>query len=150
MLCSQQQATDVIHRGEDARGVKPQPAAHGTRAGGVGSRSSLEAEDHALIRGDMVSLQGEIVLKGDSILDGNIIARDDVELEDYAQTEGNLTTAGSIILKNHSVVTGDAIAGGDIHLSEQSVVSGTIRACSAVTSIPIFSPISSISPSDNL
>jgi carboxypeptidase T len=112
-----------------------------TRAGGVGGRSSLEAEDHALIQGDMVSLQGEIVLKGDSTLTGNIASLGDIELEDYAQAEGNVTTAGSILLKNHSVITGDANAGGDIQLQEQSVISGVINAFTTVPPLAQITPV---------
>jgi predicted acyltransferase (DUF342 family) len=98
-----------------------------TRAGGVGSRGNLEAEDHASIAGDMVSLDKAVILKGDSVLDGSIVAKQDVELEDHARATGNVTTAQNIILKNQSTISGDATAGETVNLSGGSLVSGSIH-----------------------
>jgi hypothetical protein len=119
----------------------PGGAPGGTRPGGVGSRGNMEAEDHAAVAGDMVSLKKEVILKGDSILTGNIVAERDVELEDKARATGNVTTAHDIILKNDSTIEGDATAGGSVQRSGGSRVLGAIHESADVPPIQAITSV---------
>ena len=109
---------------------------------GVGSNGDINIRERSIVRGNVMSVHGEVELKRDSVVEGDIRAARKVELRENSLVQGTIESGADVRLRSGARVEGDVIAAGAVILHESAVVTGAVQENAPVASIPPITLVS--------
>lgn len=109
--------------------------------GSIVSNGDIRINEGVSVVGNLLSSEGNVQIKEDVILEGDITAGGNVELKERSLIQGDVVSGGNVLLKEGVMVEGDVVAAGEVELRAGAVVGGVIVQNVNVAAIPPISPV---------
>ena len=95
----------------------------------IASNGDVEIRGGATIVGDAISLGGQIEVRQDSVVQGNVWAAEAVEMKNDSIVQGDVMSGGNGVMKQGSVVQGDMWVAGIVDMKQGGTVQGSLVSC---------------------
>ena len=104
--------------------------------GSLLSQEKIEIGQSGQVSGDLRNVEGEIKLKSNSVVMGEVVAGGQVNLENQSRAASDVNSGGDVRLKNRAEVSGDVIASGSVTVANNASVDGDISENAPAPNLP--------------